>query len=222
MNMNGEKDARGAPNVVIGANDPATLAGMRLALEADGIAVSAEVHSLQELVEAVERFEPDVCLVDVELSGGGIKAAAELAGRVPAVAVVLLADDSGDEKFLDAMRVGATGYVPRRITPARLPSVIRAVLDGEPAIPRALVTLLINQYRSRPARRQLPSAQGRGVDLTSREWEVLDCMRDRLSTREIANRLMISEVTVRRHIGSVLKKLRVSSRADAIRLLESA
>ena len=53
--MNGEKDARGAPNVVIGANDPATLAGMRLALEADGIAVSAEVHSLQELVEAVER-----------------------------------------------------------------------------------------------------------------------------------------------------------------------
>jgi len=81
---------------------------------------------------------------------------------------------------------------------------------------------LINQYRSRPTRRQLPAGQGRGVDLTSREWQVLDCMREGLSTREIADRLMISEVTVRRHIGSVLKKLRVSSRADAIRLLESA
>ena len=62
----------------------------------------------------------------------------------------------------------------------------------------------------------------RGIDLTSREWEVLDFMREGLSTRAIADRLLISEVTVRRHIGSVLKKLRVSSRADAVRLLESA
>jgi DNA-binding NarL/FixJ family response regulator len=61
-----------------------------------------------------------------------------------------------------------------------------------------------------------------GVDLTSREWEVLDLMRDGLSTREIAIRLLISEVTVRRHIGSVLKKLHVQSRAEALDLLESA
>jgi DNA-binding NarL/FixJ family response regulator len=81
---------------------------------------------------------------------------------------------------------------------------------------------LIEQYRTRPARRQLPLSHRRGVDLTSREWEVLDCMREGLSTREIADRLMISEVTVRRHIGSVLKKLQVSSRAEALRLLESA
>ena len=222
MKLKGEKDARGAPNVVIGANDPATLAGMRLALEADSISVCAEVHSLQELVEAVERLEPDVCLVDVDLTGGGIRAAAEVAALAPAVAIVLLAEDVGDEHFLDAIRVGATGYVPKRIAAARLPSVIRAVLDGEPAIPRALVTLLINQYRARPARRHLPAARGRGVDLTSREWEVLDFMRAGLSTRQIADRLLISEVTVRRHIGSVLKKLRVSTRADALRLLESA
>ena len=217
------RDDQSAPNVVIGANDPATLVGMRMALESDGIAVVAEVHSLQELVEAVERLQPDVCLVDVDLSGGGgIRAAAELGTRAPSVAVVLLANDAGDEMFLDAIRVGATGYVPKRIVPARLPSVIRAVVDGEPAIPRALVTLLINQYRARPARRQLPVGHGRGVDLTSREWQVLDLMRDGLSTRAIADRLMISEVTVRRHIGSVLKKLQVPSRADALRLLESA
>lgn len=218
----GAENGRRAPNVVIGANGAATLAGMRMALEADAVRVCAEVHSLEELIESVERLSPDACLVDVDISGGGIRAVAELAARAPRVAVVLLADDAGDERFLDAMRLGAAGYVPKKIAPARLPNVIRAVLEGEPAIPRALVTLLINQYRDRPKRRHLPVSQGRGVDLTSREWEVLDFMRAGLSTRQIADRLLISEVTVRRHIGSVLKKLHVSSRADALRLLESA
>jgi DNA-binding NarL/FixJ family response regulator len=218
----GAENGTGIPNVVIGANGAATLAGMRLALEADGIRVAGEVHSLTELIESVERLAPDACLIDVDISGGGIRVVAELAARAPSVAVVLLADDVGDDEFLDAMRLGASGYVPKNIARSRLPSVIRAVLDGEPAIPRALVTLLINQYRDRPARRYLPVSNGRGVDLTSREWEVLDFMRAGLSTRQIAGRLMISEVTVRRHIGSVLKKLHASSRADALRMLESA
>jgi DNA-binding NarL/FixJ family response regulator len=211
-----------APKVVIGANDPATLAGMRIALEAGDIEVAAEVQTLNQLFEAIEDHSPDVCLVDVVIQGGGLRAAAEVAGRAPEVRLVLLAEDADDdEPFLDAIRVGAVGYVPKRIAPERLPNIVRAVLDGEPAIPRALVGLLISHYRARPARRQLPS-HGRGVDLTSREWEVLDFMRAGLTTRQIADRLFISEVTVRRHIGSVLKKLRVTSRADALRLLESA
>lgn len=220
--MSGGQGGRGRPSVVIGANDAATLAGMRIALEADGLDVCAEVHSLQELVEIVELLGPDACLIDIDLTGGGIRGAAELAARAPSVAVILLADDVGDERFLDAMRVGAVGYVPKGIVPARLPSVIRAVLGGEPAIPRALVALLIKQYRDRPARRHLLDGNGGGVDLTTREWEVLDFMREGQSTREIADRLLISEVTVRRHIGSVLKKLHVSSRADALRMLEPA
>jgi DNA-binding NarL/FixJ family response regulator len=222
VKLSGDKNGAKAPNVVIGANDAATLAGMRIALEADGLTVSGEVHSLQELVEAVERLKPEVCLVDVDLSGGGIRAAAEVGARAPGVAVVLLADDAGDDRFLEAIRVGVAGYVPKRIAADRLPSVIRAVIAGEPAIPRALVTLLIDQCRARPARRQLPLSHGGEVALTSREWEVLDFMRDGLSTHQIAERLLISDVTVRRHIGSVLKKLHVTSRADALHLLQSA
>jgi DNA-binding NarL/FixJ family response regulator len=210
-----------APKVVIGANDPATLAGMRIALEAGDIEVAAEVQTLNQLFEAIEHHSPDVCLVDVEIEGGGLRAAAEVAGRAPAVRLVLMAEDADDEPFLDAIRVGAAGYVPKRIAPERLPNVVHAVMEGEPAIPRALVSVLISHYRARPARRQLPS-NGGGADLTSREWEVLDFMRSGLTTRQIADRLFISEVTVRRHIGSVLKKLRVTSRADALRLLESA
>ena len=62
----------------------------------------------------------------------------------------------------------------------------------------------------------------RAVDLTSREWDVLELMRDGLSSREIAERLLISEVTVRRHIGAVLKKMQVQSRREALQLLQSA
>jgi DNA-binding NarL/FixJ family response regulator len=210
------------PDVVIGANGPATLAGLRLALQADGFTVCAEVGSVKELVEAVERHRPDVCLVDVDLEGGGIRGAAELATRSPRLPVVLMSGDEGVERFLDAMRVGAAGYVPHTISPARLPKVLRAVLKGEPAIPRSLVLPLVDEYRRRPSRRHVSINDGRGVDLTSREWQVLDFMRDGLSTRAIAARLLISEVTVRRHISAILRKLEVESRAEAVELLRSA
>src|SRR5215510_5260353 len=80
----------GAPKVVIGANDPATLVGMRIALEAGDIEVVGQVQTLNQLFEAIERHAPDVCLVDVDLQGGGLRAAAEVAGRAPAVRLVLL------------------------------------------------------------------------------------------------------------------------------------
>jgi len=210
------------PKVVIGASDAALLAGIRLALAAGGLLVAGEARSVAELLAIVHSLEPHACLVDAELEGGGLRAAAELGVSAPDVRVVLLASSEGEQEFLEAMRVGAAGYVPASIAPDRLPSVVHAVLKGEPAIPRALVASLINQYRERPGRRRVNGGKGRSVDLTSREWEVLELMRDGLSTRDIAASLFISEVTVRRHIGSVLKKLRVATRADALKLLQSA
>jgi DNA-binding NarL/FixJ family response regulator len=218
----GGKHRADSPRIIIAANDPATLVGLRMALEADSLRVCDEVGSVHDLIEAVERHGPDVCLVDVELRGGGIRGAAEVVTRAANVAVVLLADDAGEEQFLDAIRIGAAGYVLKSIAPARLPDVVHAVLRGEPAIPRSLVVALIDRYRQRPYVRHLALPHRRGVDLTSREWEVLDLMREGRSTREIAARLLISEVTVRRHISSVLKKLDVDSRAEALKLLQSA
>jgi two-component system NarL family response regulator len=193
-----------------------------MALQEAGIEVCAEVANARELVESVARDEPDVCLVDVHLPGGGISSAAEVAARTKRPPVILLANELEEDDFLAAMRVGTAGYLPKSIAPKRLGAVVRSVLRGEPAIPRALVAILIQGLRGRSARRQLMIPDRRGVDLTSREWEVLDLMREGHSTREIAAYLLISEVTVRRHIGSVLKKLQVDSRAEALELLQSA
>jgi DNA-binding NarL/FixJ family response regulator len=208
--------------VVVGACGAATLAGVRLALQRPGIRLVAEAESVSDLIAAVQREEPDVCIVDTALTEAPVATAAEILARVPSVAVVLLADEVRETEFLGAVRIGVAGYLQKSISPAALANVVHAVANGEPAIPRSLVVALINGYRQRPARTPLETTKAPGADLTSREWEVLDFMGDGLSTGQIAGRLLISEVTVRRHISSVLKKLSVPTRTDAIKLVRSA
>jgi two-component system, NarL family, nitrate/nitrite response regulator NarL len=210
-----------SPTVLVATREPATRAGIRVASDADGIEVIGEVASVQELVEAVGRARPDICLIDLDLPGGGIRGAAEVSARAPDVAIVMLAEEADERQFLDALHAGAVGYILKSISAARLPDVLRAVVAGEPAVPRSLVVSLIDGYRDRLARRRV-SGPRRGAGLTTREWEVFDFMSDGLTTREIATRLLISEVTVRRHIGSALKKLDVQSREEALKLLQSA
>jgi DNA-binding NarL/FixJ family response regulator len=209
------------PTVLVATREPAMRAGIRVAADSDGIEVIGEVASVPELVDAVDRTSPDICLIDVDLPGGGIQGAAEVLAGTPGIAVVMLADEPDERQFLDALHAGAVGYILKSISPARLPDVLRAVVAGEPAVPRSLVVSLIDGYRDRQARRRAPGPH-RNAGLTAREWEVFDFMSDGLTTREIASRLLISEVTVRRHIGSALKKLDVQSREEALKLLQSA
>lgn len=218
--MSGAPDTSRHVRALIADGDSATRTGVRMALQEAGIEVCGEVGSARELVEAVARVEPEVCLVDVNLPGGGLAAASELGARSRRPAVIMLAGEVDADDFLAAMQIGAVGYLPKTISSAVLPAVVRGVLRGEPAIPRALVAMLIDRLRRRPGRHLM--VRQSGIDLTSREWEVLDLMRAGLSTREIAARLVISEVTVRRHIGSLLKKLRVHSRREALELFQSA
>jgi len=215
-------DSQPGPRVLVAGHDSATINGIRIALEEEGIVLCGQVATAAELIEAVGRLEPDVCFVDVDIPGGGLVAAAEMRAWRSNVAVIMLAPDLNEEDFLKAMAVGAIGYLPKSISAKRLPAVVRAVLLGEPAIPRPLVAVLMNRLRGGGAKRHLVVPDGRGVDLTSREWEVLDCMREGLSTREIATKLLIADVTVRRHIGAVLKKLHLQSRREALELLRSA
>jgi len=92
------------------------------------------------------------------------------------------------------------------------------VLEGEAALPRHLVALVIEEFRERGRRR--PLLKKRGVVLTNREWEVLELMSQGLTTFEIADRLFIEPVTVRTHVSAILKKLHVSSRKEALQLIE--
>jgi len=208
-------------NRVLLADDHAVMrGGVREALEAGGFAVCAEVGDGPSALKAALELQPDVCLLDVHMPGGGILAAAAIIERLPGTTVVMLTVSRDDDDLFAALRAGAAGYLLKDIDPQRLPDALRNVMSGEAVLPRALVTRMIEVFGDRrPGRRARKSAEG-VEQLSSREWEVLQRMREGLTTREIAERLDVAPVTVRRHTGEILKKLTVPDRAAAVRLLQ--
>jgi DNA-binding NarL/FixJ family response regulator len=209
-----------AVTVVLADDHAPTRVGVKAALERAGFRIVAEAGDADGAVAATERERPDVCLLDIYMPGNGIAAASRITRSVPDVAVVMLTVSRNDDDLFDSLRAGALGYLLKDTDPERLPHALRGVLAGEAALPRDLVARVIDEFRDRRGRRRLPVDGGRGVELTSREWEVLELMRDGLSTAEIAERLFVSPVTVRSHIAAVVRKLRVPDRDAAVRLLD--
>ena len=204
--------------VLIAADRLATRTGMRLALAED--AECSEAGDAEAAVAAAVRDKPDVCVFDFDPPGRAIRATAEITSRVPEASVVMFTRRMDEEEFLAAVRAGATGYLSEDVDPARLPYVVRSVMRGEAAVPRALVARLIDELRGREGRRRSFQIQERRrVELTAREWDVVDLLRQGLSTRSIAEILGISAVTVRRHVGAVHGKLGVNTRAELLELL---
>ena len=204
--------------VVIADDHHLTRVGVRLALERGGFVVCAEAEDAASAVAAAEREQPDICLLDIQMPGSGIHAAEAIAQLVPDAAVVMLTVSRSDRDLFDALRVGASGYLLKDMDPERLPLALSGVLEGEAALPRHLVALVIEEFRERGRRR--PLLKKRGVVLTNREWEVLELMSQGLTTFEIADRLFVEPVTVRTHVSAILKKLHVSSRKEALQLIE--
>jgi DNA-binding NarL/FixJ family response regulator len=114
---------------------------------------------------------------------------------------------------------GASGYLLKGLSGERLASALRAALHGEPALSRALVPHLVDEIRRGSVRRiALPDGS---VTLTAREWEVGELLREGQSTAEIAERLGVSPVTVRRHVSLLLRKLGAPSRKAAVETLRT-
>lgn len=210
----------GSRRVVIADDHAATRAGVRAALEQGGFSVCAEVADGPAAVAAAERERPDVCLLDVHMpGGGGIAAAGEIAVRLPGTAIVMLTVSAEEDDLFDAVAAGAAGYLLKDVDPARLPAALDGVLAGEAAIPRRLVGRIVEEFSAR-RRRRIPLLQGGGAELTAREWEILELLRGGATTAEAATRLGISQVTVRRHVSTVLGKLQVPDRRGAFALLD--
>ena len=206
-----------APTILIADDHPLIRIGVRHALERAGWQVCAEAVDAAGAVEAATMTRPDVCLLDIRMPGGGIEAAAEIAAQVPETEIVMLTVSRDDSDLFEALRAGATGYLLKDTDPDRLPLALRGVLDGEAALPRHLVSLVIGEFRDRRGRAAL--LRRRGPSLTDREWEVVELMRDGLSTFEMADRLLIEPAAVRDHVGAILEKLQVSSRTSALQRL---
>ena len=208
---------------VLVADDHApTRADIADVLQGDGgFDVIATAEDAPGAVDAALRVQPDLALLDVNMPGSGLAAAWEITARLPSTRVVMLTVSRDDGHLFAALRAGAAGYLLKDSEIERLPGALHDVMAGEAALPVTLVTRLVEEFRDRaPRRRTVLSSSDGEPRLTSREWEVLELMRRRLSTAQIARTLVVSPATVRSHVAAILRKLRVPDRDAAVRLLD--
>jgi DNA-binding NarL/FixJ family response regulator len=184
-------------------------------------AVCAETTDALSAVVAAARERPEVCLLEVGMPGGGISAAWEISARLPQTKVVMFTSSRDPAHLFAALRAGATGYLLSDMDLARLPAALTDVVMGKPAIPRDLVSYLVDEVRDRSARHRVLLDSEDAPHLTSREWQVLDLLRLELSTAQIARRLVLSDATVRSHIASAMAKLGVPDRTALIALYQA-
>jgi DNA-binding NarL/FixJ family response regulator len=219
----GEGEVDEELTVLLADDQVGTRVGIKFAIEPHGFRVVAEASSMAEAVAAAVRTDPDVCLLATGLPGNGIEAARLIKETVPRTKIVMLTASGRNDELLGALRAGADGYLLMTTSPARLPHAIRGVANGEAALPRAFTAHLIEEFRAHGHRRRLAlSVDDQAVELTAREFEVLERLRKRERTAEIAQHLGISEVTVRRHSSSILQKLGAPNRQAVIDMLDRA
>ena len=177
------------------------------------IEVIGQAGTVQEAIEVVLELKPDMVLMDFGLpDGNGADASRAILKEYPACKIIFLTMSEEDENLFAAIRSGAKGYLLKNMHPAKLVSTLRSVQKGESALSRSMTLRLMEEL----ARTKEPQRSGEGdPTLTRRELEVLRELAAGLSNQEIAERLFISENTVKYHVHSILEKLNLSDRRDA-------
>jgi NarL family two-component system response regulator LiaR len=182
---------------------------MALLATESGIQVIGEAGNGQEALSQVKLLNPDVILMDLVMPVmDGIEAIRQINASFPHIRLLVLTSFAADDKVLPAIKAGALGYLLKDSGPEDLIQAIRRVHRGEswlhPAIARKVL-----QELARPNEAPAPST------LTDREADVLRLIAQGLSNREIADRLVLSEATVRTHVSNILGKLHLASRTQA-------
>ena len=210
--------APAVPLRVLIADDHApTRDDVRRALTDGGLIVCAEAADAARAVQQALETSPDICLLDLRMPGSGVAAAWEISARLPTTKVVMLTVSDDDASLFSALRAGAVGYLVKDLNLRLLPRTLQDVVDGKAALPRTLVARLVKEFHASDPRFRTTAVSGElGVRLTSREWDVLAALADGMSTREIGRRLQLKQSGVRAHISSIVRKLGVKNREQAI------
>jgi DNA-binding NarL/FixJ family response regulator len=205
-------------SVLIADGDASTRIGLRVTLAAAGFAIVGEVADAESTAAAALAGRPQLAVLATDLPGGGIDAVRAVAALLPGTRIVVLSNDPSGAELVAAVQAGASGYLGKDVSQARLPTVLHGILAGEVALPRRFTQHLLDELRGRNAWHALIDARSSSA-LTAREWEILELLADETSTGEMARRLGITQVTVRRHVSSLLGKLGVTSRSDVRELV---
>jgi two-component system NarL family response regulator len=207
--------------VLIVDDHPLTREALASLLEQHGFDVVGEAGDGEEAIATAARLRPDLILLDLSMPGmAGLAALPLLRGAAPECEVVVLTASGTEDNLLGAIRAGAAGYLLKSEAPERIAAFLRGVVRGEAALSGSVARRLLDRVREGGRLGGVPETIA--ARLSAREVEVLLLLDEHLTTDEIAARLFISEHTVRSHVKSLLRKLGVSSRREALEQLAVA
>lgn len=190
--------------------------GLTMVLDAqDDITVIGEAADGESAIDAVTELAPDVVLMDVRMPGiDGVDATAQITSSQSRARVLVMTTFDLDEHVLGALRAGASGFLLKDTPPDDLVSAIRSVAAGDAVVSPKVTKRLLTRFLTEDA---TPTQDPKRLDaLTDREREVLELLATGLSNAEIASRLVLSEATIKTHVGRVLMKLGLRDRVQAV------
>jgi len=189
--------------------------GLRSLLQSHGHEVVGEARNGRQAIELALQLHPDLVLMDIQMPElDGVSATRELTAQMPDIKVVALTASEQNETLFDAIKAGAQGYLLKNLEAEEFFALLDRASAGEPALTPNLARKLLQEF-ARPAAR--PAAEPDSDALTDREREVLELMVEGVtSNRKLANRLGLSENTVKFHVRNILDKLRLHTRAEAV------
>lgn len=179
-----------------------------------GVEVLGSASNGQEACELAQQLRPDVVLMDLRMPVmDGVEATRQITAELPETKILVLTTFDDDASIAGALRAGARGYLTKDASRDDIAAAIRSVARGQATFDPAVSARLVSGLS--PASRQVPDTVS---ELTPREQEVLQLIGDGLNNAEIADRLFVSNATVKTHINNLFAKLGLRDRAQAVRL----
>jgi two-component system, NarL family, nitrate/nitrite response regulator NarL len=178
----------------------------------EGIEVVGEGATAADALKVAEELRPDVMLLDISLPGGGVEAAANITRACPSVRAVMLTASESELDVASALQAGARGYILKGSSGAEVVETVRAIFKGESYVAPSLAARLLIQM----GKRNEVVANKPVSDLTAREDEILALVSSGMTNKEIANRLRLTERTVKHHMTSIMRKSNVRNRVEAM------
>jgi DNA-binding NarL/FixJ family response regulator len=200
-------------SVLVADDQPLVRSGFRMVIEErSDLALAGEASDGEQAIDLARELDPDVILMDVRMPNlDGVEATRRLVESGVRARILVLTTFDLDEYVYAAIRAGASGFLLKDVEPAELVDAIRVVAAGNSLFGPAATERLVARFA------QPPTESPRSLDeLTEREREILRLLATGLSNAELAESLFLSETTVKTHVSSILRKLRVRDRVQAV------
>jgi DNA-binding NarL/FixJ family response regulator len=205
------------PRVVIADDQALVRTGFRMILTSGGIDVVGEAADGAEAVAAVGKLRPDVVLMDIRMPNmDGLEATSHILAQSPGCRVLMLTTFDLDRYVYDALAAGASGFLLKDVTPEHLVAAVRLVNTGDALLAPSITRRLVTRFASGGDGGRRPAVHRDLAILTPREREVLTLMGRGCSNADLADRLILSEATVKTHVARIFGKLNLRDRAQAV------